>query len=96
MSLNSKILKTKLVEFIKNNPNCVKNLFDLQDRTNIDEAELCKIGVWKRTDKQKDGDKIYRYFSPYGSKQESLSDQVTAEIITDGDDLNVLSIIVEG
>lgn len=96
MKLNSKIIKEKITEYIKLNPGCIKKLFDLEDQLNIDELELTKISVWKRTFKEKCESNIHRYFSALGSKNEAIVDQITAEIITNEEDTEILSLIIEG
>jgi len=96
MKLNTSIIKTEIVNFIKNNPNCVKNLFDPQDRPQIDETELCNEKVWRRNLKEKTDLGIERYFDCERSKQVALSEQVTCIVITDPTDTKILKIDIEG
>lgn len=91
--MNSKIIKQLICKYITNNPGCVKKLWNLPN--NIDEIELTNPNIWKRNFKEKHTDKIVRYFDPRGSKNDSIADQLQAEVITNITDTIVLSITIE-
>ncbi len=96
MKLNSKLIKESIVDYIKNNKGCIKELFSPEDQDSIDEIELQQVKIWKRTLKEKGTDGIYRYFAALGSKQVEINEQVTAEVITDFKDEVITSILIEG
>lgn len=96
MKLNSKILKETICNYLKEHPGHIAGLFDPADRGGIDELELLNPKVWKRVYKEQGGDTIARCFEPSGSRQEALQDSITAEVITNADDTQIISLTVEG
>lgn len=96
MKLNSKVLKEKLVDKIKNNPGLIKQRFSPKDRCRVNEIELCNVKLWTLFVKETYKNKTYRSFLIGKSKRSILHDLITCEVITSDDDTRIVSIKFEG
>lgn len=94
--MNSDQCKLAICDYIAANLGCIKELFSSKDASLILETELLSPCIWKRTYKAKEGGNVVRNFAAFGSKQLEVAEQITAEVRTDGADMRIVKILIEG
>lgn len=96
MKLNSKILKEKIVDYIKSDPEYIVSLWDVQYHAQLVPIEelLKKANKWIRVSKEKDDDRIIRRFEPRSGFGE-VDEQLVAYVETSLDDTKILDLWIE-
>jgi len=81
--LDSNRIKELIVELIKENPGCIKCLWEESDRESIDESELTNVKIWKRSSKEKYKGVTHRTYVPSRSRQDQLAEDLNLIIEID-------------